>query len=124
MRGRAAWVVLGLLLAAGGLWWLRGGHGPGRDHSLSSSSAPGTSARSQTASASANTGHPGTIATSATNSANILAPGQELHYRLSNTTKRDGDLLRNDRAILLANAVIDTTRSLDGLKIPDNLKAP
>ena len=115
MRGRAAWVVLGLLLAAGGLWWMRGGHGPGRNN-------PSPSAHAQAASSAAP--HPGTIATTATNSANVLTPGQELKYRLSNTTKRDSDLLRNDRAILLANAVIDTTRSLDGLKIPDNLRAP
>ena len=119
MRGRAAWVVLGLLVLAGGLWWVRTGHGPGGNNTPSSAS--GASARSQSASAAA---HPGTIATTATNPANVLVPGQELKYRLSNTTKRDGDLLRNDRAILLANAVIDTTAPLDGLKIPDNLRAP
>src|SRR5580692_7586003 len=118
MRGRAAWVVLGLLVLAGGLWWVRTGHGPGGNNNPSSASD--VSARPQTASAA----HPGTIATTVSNTANVLVPGQELKYRLSNTAKRDGDLLRNDRAILLANAVIDTTRSLDGLKIPDNLRAP
>jgi subtilisin-like proprotein convertase family protein len=120
MRGRTAWVVLGLLVLAGGLWCLRVGRGPARNHDTPSS-ATGASAHAQAA---AFTGHPGTIATTVSNSANVLTPGQELKYRLSNTTRRADDLLRNDRAILLANAVIDTTRPLDALNIPDNLRAP
>jgi subtilisin-like proprotein convertase family protein len=115
MRGRIAWVVLGLLVLAGGLWYLRGGHGPARNNNTPSP-AP--------AQAVAAAGHPGTIATTVSNTANVLTPGQELKYRLSNTTKRANDLLRNDRAILLANAVIDTTRPLDALNIPDKLRAP
>ncbi|MDB6067815.1 MAG: Peptidase and in kexin sedolisin [Pedosphaera sp.] len=45
-------------------------------------------------------------------------------YRVSNTDRKVNQLLANDRAILLANALIDTTKPLDGLAIPDRLRAP
>src|SRR5437016_8904260 len=43
-------------------------------------------------------------------------------YRLSNTTQTIGDLARNDRAILLRNALIDTSKPLT-FDIPDHLKS-
>src|ERR1017187_7573819 len=43
-------------------------------------------------------------------------------YRLSNTTQTAGDLLRSDHAILLANALIDSSRPLN-FSIPDSLRA-
>ena len=45
-----------------------------------------------------------------------------LAYRLSNTTKPVGQLLRDDKAILLANALVDTARPVS-LPIPDSLRA-
>lgn len=45
-----------------------------------------------------------------------------LTHRLSNTTKTVGQLLRDDRAVLLENALIDTGRPLD-FTIPDHLRA-
>jgi subtilisin-like proprotein convertase family protein len=43
-------------------------------------------------------------------------------YRLSNTSKSLDELIRNPRAILLENAFLDTSVSLD-LPLPDNLKS-
>ena len=45
-----------------------------------------------------------------------------LAYRLKNTSKSAGQLLRDDRAILLENALIDTSRPLD-FSIPEHLRA-
>ncbi len=123
MRGRSVWLVLALLCLAGGLWLLRSGHAPVGPAAPGpqASSATGTSAKAR---APAVPGHPGTIAATPSSSANTVTPGQHLTYHLSNTTKTGQELLRNDRAILLANADIDTTLPLGGLKIPDDLKAP
>src|SRR6185437_7387384 len=43
-------------------------------------------------------------------------------YRLSNTTQTVGELSRNDHAILLENALIDSSSS-EALSIPDSLRA-
>ena len=45
-----------------------------------------------------------------------------LGFRLKNTSKSAGQLLRDDRAILLENALIDTSRPLD-FSIPEHLRA-
>ena len=45
-----------------------------------------------------------------------------LRYRLSNTTRTVGELVRDDRAILLANALIDSSGPVR-LPIPDALRA-
>src|SRR6266581_924670 len=45
-----------------------------------------------------------------------------LAYRLKNTSKSAGQLLRDDRAILLENALSDTRRPLD-FSIPEHLRA-
>jgi subtilisin-like proprotein convertase family protein len=45
-------------------------------------------------------------------------------YRLSNTGQPMDDLLHNDRAVLLANALIDTGKSWDRAAIPPGLRAP
>src|SRR5690348_5265483 len=44
-------------------------------------------------------------------------------FRLSNTSKTLRELTRSDHAILLQNALLDTTRS-NTLPIPDSLRAP
>src|SRR5438034_4805896 len=43
-------------------------------------------------------------------------------HRLSNTTKPLGELVRNDKAILLQNALIDTAQTAP-LPIPEHLRA-
>ena len=52
------------------------------------------------------------------------APGKEnkFPYRLSNTAKSVGQLLRNDHALLLENALLDTTLPI-ALNIPPHLRA-
>ena len=45
-----------------------------------------------------------------------------LAYRLKNTSKSAGQLLRDDRAILLENATIDTSRPLD-FSFPEHLRS-
>jgi subtilisin-like proprotein convertase family protein len=60
-------------------------------------------------------------ATNATNRTN--APKDRFAYRLRNTDAPLRQLERNDHAILLANALIDTAQPM-GLKIPASLKAP
>src|SRR6267142_374433 len=50
------------------------------------------------------------------------APGSRFAYRLSNTKKSVGELTRDDKAILLENALVDTSGSKD-LGIPTHLKA-
>jgi subtilisin-like proprotein convertase family protein len=50
------------------------------------------------------------------------APRDRFKYRLSNTTRTAGQLARSGSAILLQNALIDTSRPLD-FSIPDNLRA-
>jgi subtilisin family serine protease/subtilisin-like proprotein convertase family protein len=50
-----------------------------------------------------------------------LTPANPLAYRLANTSKPVGQLLRDDRAILLENALIDTTKPVD-FQIPARLR--
>src|SRR5262245_8521125 len=51
-----------------------------------------------------------------------LSPAPGLPYRLSNTSRKIGQLARSPRSILLENALIDTERSPE-LAIPDSLRA-
>ncbi len=58
----------------------------------------------------------------ATSPASPWALGEHLRYRLSNTTQPLHQLLRNPKAILLENALLDTAQSTD-LPIPPSLRA-
>ncbi|MCX7723218.1 MAG: S8 family serine peptidase, partial [Verrucomicrobiae bacterium] len=49
-------------------------------------------------------------------------PTDRFKYRLANTTNTVSQLLRNDRAILLENALIDTTLPVE-LPVPEHLRA-
>ncbi len=51
-----------------------------------------------------------------------LAPKARIAYRLTNTTELLGGLMRNPRAILLENALLDTAQPAD-LPIPASLRA-
>ncbi|MGD0413265.1 MAG: S8 family serine peptidase, partial [Verrucomicrobiota bacterium] len=97
------WMLLSLLLFAGGLCLWRAG-----DRLASSRLAP------QGASA------PSAPSVLSVPSANIPAAARS--YRLSNTPQSAAELLRNPRAILLRNAVIDTTRPAE-LDIPEPLRS-
>src|ERR1044071_3721697 len=50
-------------------------------------------------------------------------PKDKFKYRLTNTPKPIGDLVHNEKAILLENAFFDTTASFDKLTIPPSLAA-
>ncbi len=50
------------------------------------------------------------------------APDDRFKYRIGNTTKSVGELLHNDRAILLENALLDTEQPIT-LAIPEHLRA-
>ncbi|TAK96516.1 MAG: hypothetical protein EPO07_14425 [Verrucomicrobia bacterium] len=52
----------------------------------------------------------------------VAAPTRRAPYRVTNTPQTSGQMLRNDRAILLENALIDTAQPLT-LGIPDHLRA-
>lgn len=52
----------------------------------------------------------------------VAAKSTNFPYRLSNTTKTLGELSFNGRAILLENALIDSSKPLD-LSIPDSLRS-
>jgi subtilisin-like proprotein convertase family protein len=61
----------------------------------------------------------------ATNSASPMsgkALAERLKYRLRNTSRPLGELVRDDHAVLLENALIDTTRAVE-LAIPQELRA-
>ena len=53
-----------------------------------------------------------------------LTPAQRSSLRLSNTPRPANELLRDDRVVLLQNAVIDVRRPLDLSAIPAGLRAP
>src|SRR2546423_753903 len=48
-------------------------------------------------------------------------PDDRFKYRVSNSSQTIGQLIHNDKAILLENALLDTTASFDKLNIPDSL---
>jgi subtilisin-like proprotein convertase family protein len=60
--------------------------------------------------------------TNASTAAAAARREERLKYRLSNTTQTVGELTRNDKAILLENALIDSSKPLN-FSIPDSLKA-
>ncbi|MGA3283012.1 MAG: S8 family serine peptidase [Verrucomicrobiota bacterium] len=118
MRSRPwIWILLCLLLATGAwLLWLHGnGRGglPNRPHEAVATAPTGAQARPFTILSTNNV----QAATAATARAN------QFHWRLSNTTKTIGELTGDPHAILLANALIDTSAKLN-LAIPKNLQAP
>lgn len=63
----------------------------------------------------------GPAAASKTNA--VTAKPTPSSFRVSNTTRPLAELQRNSRAVLLRNALIDTTKPLDDLKIPAQWRA-
>ncbi len=103
-----SWILLffGFVLCA--IWWHLG-----RVHSFAPPSPPV---------------HPGPIASSQpaarpTASSSQAHPGPEcFSWRLANTDRSPGELARNDKAILLENALLDTEQPL-ALPIPEALRS-
>ncbi len=117
---RLTWILAGLLCLAGVcLLW------QGRDGWLSRPHRPHEAAAPPmvTTVHSLSTAPQFLVAsTNATPGGTISAATNKFAYRLSNTAKSLDQLMRDDRAILLENALIDTRNPLN-LSIPANLRA-
>jgi subtilisin-like proprotein convertase family protein len=118
LKKHVLWLGL-LLLAAGGLFWKASTDRARREVAgQSETAARSSTAQSQQASA------PDILRAMytavATNPPNAVQTNP-FAFRLTNTTETLAKLLRNDRAILLRNALIDTTRELP--EIPAHLRA-
>lgn len=124
MRSRSLLLLgLGLLLGVGLFWWRQADRSAAGVHPSVGPDAPaGAVIRSGRG---ATTNHQ-IIAES---TASLLptapmaqSPGTDpLTYRLANTQKSSGQLLRDDRAILLENALIDSRQPV-GFQIPERLR--
>lgn len=127
MRARPLiWFALGVICLVGVLSFWRLAHQPATESRNIDSAATGMTSRLHRA---ARTN--ATVVAAATAPAFLTgasAPAAEaktnrLAHRLANTTKTAGQLLREDHAILLENALIDTGAPL-GFAIPEHLRAP
>lgn len=114
-------VAILLLVAGGIIFWPAGGGRRSAPEKLPGGLAPFNAARMAASPATNSV----TVAEStAPLAAAANASGTKtnaLAYRLANTTKAPGKLLRDDHAILLENALIDSSRALD-FQFPDSLK--
>jgi len=128
------WLCLSVLFfSAAAYFWHVGNEWEARKGKASPAIAP-PSANSPTNQASATkaprlTGQSPAATTQSASRAGVLAPtnaqaaaGSRFPYRLSNTKKSLGELTRDDKAILLENALVDTSGSKD-LGIPSHLKS-
>ncbi len=120
MRSRPTfWILLSLLCVAGA--WLFWPHA-GRRTSEQNSTAHPKSFATSVATTVTSTATAPNIFTTTTNSA-AATKTNEFAYRLSNTRKSIGELARDEKAILLENALIDTRLPLN-FSIPRNLQSP
>ena len=124
MRARALiWVSLGVICVVAILAYMRLAHRPGAA-AVSSETSTAMAARApRGAKTNAYTVAEATApAAMAGREKKAAAKADPLAYRFSNTTRTAGQLLRDDRAILLENALIDTSKPL-GFSIPQHLQA-
>jgi subtilisin family serine protease len=110
-------MAVSVLVLAGVMWfWPKSPRSGGAERADETSRPPTTTERSVSRATA-----PDLI--SGDKSAEVLPPPtNHLAYRLSNTTRRVDELLRDDRAVLLENALIDTAQPL-GFQIPEQLRA-
>src|SRR5271170_5282043 len=115
---RTIWILVCLLCMAGAWLLLRSA---GSQHvARKNSVVPASSAIVQSIS---KTPAGFFASTNAAQAAALSAATNKLAYRLSNTAKTIGELLRDDKAILLDNAFIDTSAKIN-LSIPKHLQSP
>ena len=113
------WAISILLFAASAFFWNFGEKKRAADHArwekqqLSMPKAP--------AHAPLISSGPSAVTTTNTNAA--TAKPSPSSFRVSNTTRPLAELQRNGHAVLLRNALIDTTKPLDDLKIPAKWRA-
>ncbi|MGD0251350.1 MAG: S8 family serine peptidase [Verrucomicrobiota bacterium] len=125
MRSRPwIWILLCLLLATGA--WLLWLHGNGRDVRPArphETVAPAVRPHLPSGPAVAQAKPFTILSTNHVQAVAVAARTNQFAWRLSNTTKPIGELMGDPHAILLANALIDTSAKLD-LSIPKQLQAP
>lgn len=108
------WLLISLcLFIAAGLFWHWGEQQKAAYRAAKGTNAAVTGTISSQAPSVAGTNAP---------AASLSVPSAANGYRLSNTTNTIGELERNDHAILLRNATIDTTKPID-FEFPDGLKS-
>src|SRR5262245_38216393 len=117
------WLTLGVVCLVGILAYLRLGHRP--TGSQPAQSAPTASRPHRVATTNSYTVAEATAPALVAGQAESAAASKTnfLSHRLTNTPKTAGQLLRDDHAILLENALIDTSKPL-GFSIPEHLRAP
>src|SRR3984957_9321558 len=111
------WLALSLLFLAAGVFFWRLGNSQQAAHDAAARAKAAAATKVATAT-------PGTASggnAPATNAS--AAPKTRYPYRLANTDKTPKQLLNDNRAVILLNALIDTSRPLN-LPIPDRLRAP
>src|SRR6185295_5693836 len=113
MRRRLTWILLCFALLGGvALLWRAGERKTSHENNLATSQ--GTASNGATPQAPA-------VTQPVAATSNVVATGSDFPYRLTNTRQNPDDLLRNEHAILLENALIDTGLSL--MAIPEKLRA-
>ena len=120
MRARGIVFILACLLIAAGAWFFRPqGHHPA-GNALVKPSVSGTAG--QSAAAAPNAPSFTILSTNPVSIAATSAGTNQFAWRLSNTTKTIGELVNDRHAILLANALIDTSAKLN-FSIPKKMQA-
>jgi len=111
------WLAVSLLLFAGAVYfWYRGDQEVDARRARAEQNKVSAAATAQSKAPSTSTN-----ATVPSTQTNAVAPTAH-QYRVSNTTRTLGQLTRDNHAVLLRNALIDTAKPVD-LSIPDALKA-
>ncbi|HMJ90976.1 MAG TPA: S8 family serine peptidase, partial [Candidatus Acidoferrum sp.] len=126
------WIVLSLLLAlAAVLFWQFGQRGKRGEDATAASARNGKSVvapfKLTNTVAGAEQATPGTDSTLQSNAVRVLASAAKhstnpFAYRLTNTSKTIGQLMRDERGLILRNALLDTANPAR-LEIPDHLRA-
>jgi len=110
---RLIWILVGLLCLAG-VWmlWQQGIQSPARGR-IALRSVSNTLKTPTTST---------TVSTNTAKAGAVLSNTNKFAYRLANTTKSLDQLMRDDKAILLENALIDSSQP-PNLSIPANLRS-
>ena len=124
MRARPlVWLTLGVICLVGILAYLRLAPRPVAKPQSAASSTPSGSRLHREPTTNSYTIAESTAPAFLTGQTEPKPKRDPLAHRLSNTPKTAGQLLRDDNAVLLENALIDTSRPL-GFSIPEHLRAP
>ncbi|MDD5139466.1 MAG: S8 family serine peptidase [Verrucomicrobiales bacterium] len=124
MRSRLSfWIVLCLLLLAGAwMFWPSVSRQAAKQNSVASQKKSSATPGFTTVKSASTAPQLFTSRNNSTNGVQSAAKTNQFRYRLSNTTKPIGELLQDGRAVLLANAFIDTGVKLN-FSIPKHLQA-